>query len=75
MGWLSLLSGLIGLAKVLAQALQERQMLNAGKAEAIVEGLDHAMAFINDAKAGAAGIDSGSDPEWRQRVLDKWKRK
>lgn len=75
MVWLSLLSSVVGLAKVLAQWMQERRLLSAGHAEAVVEGLDHVSAFIEDAKAGAAGMGlDTSDPDWRQRVRDKYRK-
>lgn len=75
MGWLSLLSTVLGLAKVLAQWMQERGLLSAGHAQAIVEGIDHAVAFCDDAKAGAAGMGvDTNDPDWRSKVHNKYKR-
>jgi len=71
-GWLSLVTALLKVVGAIATYLQNRQLINAGKAEAIVEGIAHVTAMVDDAAKGAAGM--AFDTDWSKRVRDKYRR-
>lgn len=72
MPWLSLLSGLLQLVNVLAGYVKDKQLVDAGKAEAIVDGMQHVSAMVDDAARGAAGMQF--DTDWSKRVRDKYRK-
>jgi len=50
MGWLALLRALLGLSRSLATYLERKQLLDAGKALAVIEGLNNAEDAIKQAR-------------------------
>jgi len=72
MGWISLATALLKIVGLIAGYLQNRQLINAGKAEAIVEGITHVTAMVDDAAKGAAGMQF--DTEWSRKVKAKYRR-
>lgn len=72
MGWLSLATALLKIVGLIAGYLKDRQLINAGKAEVIVEGITHVTNMVDDAAKGAAGMQF--DTDWARRVRDKYRR-
>lgn len=72
MGWLSIAAGLLKIVNLIAGYLKDRQLIDAGKAEAIVEGTQHVSAMVDDAAKGATGMQFDSD--WSKRVRDKYRK-
>lgn len=72
MGWISLLSGLVKFASVVAEMLRNKRLIDAGKAEAIVEGLKDVSAFVDDAQRGANGMQF--DTDWSKRVRERFRK-
>jgi len=72
MGWLSIAGALLKIVGAIADILKNRQLINAGKAEAIVDGITHVTAMIDDAAKGAAGM--AFDTDWSRKVRDKYRR-
>jgi hypothetical protein len=71
-GWLSLITGLIKLANLIAGYASDRQLISAGEAKAVSEGLDATLKTIdlaNRAKAAMAG-----DGDFANGVRDKYQR-
>lgn len=68
MGWLSILKALLGLASGLTTYLQQRQLIEAGQAQAINEGLKNAKEAIH--KANAARADAVTDFDKRNGLPD-----
>lgn len=75
MGWLAFLRALLGLAGTVASYLSNKQLLDAGEAKAIAEGLDNANKALQkayDARSGAVadfderdGVPDDNDPNLR----------
>lgn len=72
MGWVSLLSGLLKIVNLIAGYVKDKQLIDAGKAEAIVDGTNHVAGMVDDASKGAAGMQF--DSEWSQRVRSKYRK-
>jgi len=72
MGWLSVAAGLLKVIGLIAGYLKDRQLIEAGKAEAIVEGITHVTAMVDDASKGANGMKF--DSEWSKNVKTKYRR-
>jgi hypothetical protein len=72
MGWLQIAGVLLKVIDLIAGYLKDRQLINAGKAEAIVEGLQQLTAMVDDAAKGAAGMTF--DTDWSRKVRDKYRR-
>lgn len=68
MNWLAMLRALLGLASSLTTYLQNKQLLEAGEAQAIAEGLKNAQAAIT--KARKARRDAVADFDKRDGVPD-----
>ncbi|MCI0527788.1 MAG: hypothetical protein L0Y56_10145 [Nitrospira sp.] len=73
MGWVSLLTALLKIGGLIAGYLKDKQLMDAGKAKAIVEGMEHVSAMVDDAGKGADGMQF--DTDWSRRVRDKYRRK
>jgi len=75
MAWLAVLKAILGLAGSLAAYLNNKQLLDAGEAQAIVKSLNHAKETINKATAArnkatsdfddANGLPNNDDPNLR----------
>lgn len=61
MSWLALLKGLLGLGFSLIGYLQNRQLIEAGEARAIAEGLQNAQDAINKARKARRAVVSEFD--------------
>lgn len=72
MPWISIALALLKIVGVIADYLKSQQLINAGKAEAIVDGVQHVSAMVDDAKRGADGMAFDSD--WAQRVRSKYRK-
>ena len=71
MTWLSILAGVLRLAGTIANWLKDRQLIDAGEAQAIAEHLGGALHNVELAKAARGKID---DPVERKRLRDKFTR-
>jgi hypothetical protein len=71
MTWLALLSGLVKLAGALADWLGARQLLQAGQAQAIAEGLKGVLTNVEAAKQARAGLADGRE---RDRIIKRFTR-
>jgi len=71
-GWLSVAAALLKIVGIIADYLKNQQLIDAGKAEAIVDGVNHVAGMVDDAKKGADGM--AYDPDWAQRVRDKYRK-
>lgn len=75
MGWLSLLKTLLGFAETLTEYLRNKQLLEAGEAQAIAEGLSNANVAIEKARKARRnavndfdkrdGVPNDDDPNLR----------
>lgn len=75
MNWLAILRALLGLASSITSYLQERQLIEAGEARAIAEGLKNAQDAITKANQArrtaerkfdeSGGVPDDSDPNLR----------
>lgn len=76
MGWLSLITGLIKLANLIAGYASDRQLISAGEAQAIVAGNAATLERLEDARKGrdAMSAGDGDSVEWAERVRDKYTR-
>ena len=72
MTWLSLALALVKLAVSIIVWVQQSNLIHQGKAEATLEALNNAQAFLTDAAKGANGLEFDSD--WAKRVRDKYRR-
>jgi len=72
MGWLSAAAALLKLVNIIAGYLKDKQLIDAGKAEAIVDGVTHVSGMVDDAAKGAAGMQF--DSEWSSRVRSKYRK-
>lgn len=68
MNWLAILRALLGLANSLTSYLQEKQLIEAGEAQAIAEGLKNAQDAIS--KARKARRNALNDFDRRNGVPD-----
>lgn len=74
MPWLSILTALFKLAGALARHLGDRQLLDAGAAQAVAEASTTALARIAAAQAaGAAVRDTPEDIEKDSANRDNWR--
>ena len=71
MTWLSILAGVLRLAGTLAGWLKDRQLIDAGEAQAIAAHLEGALHNVELAKAARDKLD---DPGERKRLRDKFTR-
>lgn len=75
MNWLAILRALLGLASSLTSYLQEKQLIEAGEAKAIAEGLKNAQAATEKARKArrdalrkfdkSGGLPDDDDPNLR----------
>jgi hypothetical protein len=74
MGWVALLTGIVKVLAEFAGYLGDRQLISAGEAQAVKEGLHEAIARMAAAKKAAAAGDS-DDPDhraWADRVRKRF---
>ena len=72
MPWVAILNGLLQIVNLVAGYVKDKQLIDAGKAEAIVAGMSHVSAMVEDAAKGAAGVQF--DTDWTQRMRDKYRK-
>lgn len=71
MPWLAIITGFIKLASAIAQYAKDRQLINAGVAEAVAAGNSATLSNIDKAKAVKDEIANRPDSDWSKRVHDR----
>ena len=71
MFWAKMLAGLVGLVGIVAQYFKDKQLLEAGRAQATAEFSIEEADRVR--RANRARVVAG-DPAERERLLDKWSR-
>lgn len=74
MDWLGLAVGLVKLLQGLMKWLGDKQLIDAGKAEASSHSLGVTMENLTDAKKAADYIRRNPDAPWSVSVRDKYRR-
>lgn len=76
MNILAIITGLIKLAGIVAQLAQERQLISAGEAKAVVQSVRATLENLELARRGRDAMESNAaaDVDWAQRVRDKYTR-
>jgi hypothetical protein len=72
---LGAIAGLLKLAAWLAKFAADRQLISAGEARATAVSVQATLENIDAATKAKNAMATGSDPDWAQRVRDKYDRK
>lgn len=73
MGWLTLITGLIKLASVVAQWASDRQLIKAGEAQAVAAGNTETLNALAKVQASRVALDDPGSGR-AERVRDKFTR-